>query len=102
VLTKQAVIQPLEETEITLIDMEMRKALQTVTTIRSLAREITNISNFQEYLLGLLFNTLFRATITPDKPLTDHQKRALMLASIICHRLDHWDEAWPPQEWHNL
>jgi hypothetical protein len=98
-LTKHKEIQPLNERDITFTDKEIQKALQTVSCIRSLAQEITNISNFQEYLLGLLFNTLFRATITPGKPLTDHQRRALILASIICHRLDHWDEPWPPEEW---
>jgi DNA-binding response OmpR family regulator len=102
VITKQDEIQALNQDEITSTDLEVEKALQIISAIRSLAREATNISNFQEYLFGLLFNTIFRATITPDDPLTDHQKRALMLASIICHRLDHWNDPWPPEEWREL
>ena len=95
-------IQSIPVDRFRLIDPEIRKSLEIIAMIRTLAYETIAISNAREYLLGLLFNTIFRATITPDKPLTDHQKRALMLASIICHRLDHWDEPWPPEEWDNL
>jgi CheY-like chemotaxis protein len=84
------------------IDPEMRKSLEIIAIIRNLARETGGSSSAREYLLGLLFNAIFRATITPNKPLTGNQKRALMLASIICHRLDHWDEPWPPEEWRDL
>ena len=101
-ITGQKEIQLLDKSEVISTDQEMQKALETISSIRLLARESTNISNFQEYLFGLLFNTIFRATITPDDPLTDHQKRALMLASIICHRLDYWDMPWPPEEWQRL
>jgi len=99
VITKQTEVQALDEGEIISTDGEIEKALQVISMVRSLAREATGISNFQEYLFGLLFNTIFRATITPDDPLSEHQKRALMLASIICHRLDHWNEPWPPNTW---
>ena len=102
VITKQDEIQALNQDDINSTDQEAEKALQIISAVRSLAREATKISNFREYLFGLLFNTIFRATITPDDPLTDHQKRALMLASIICHRLDHWNEPWPPEEWRDI
>jgi CheY-like chemotaxis protein/thiamine kinase-like enzyme len=101
-ITKYEKIQPPMESEIAFIDKEIQKALLTVSIIRSLALEITNVSNFREYLFGLLFNSIFRATITPDKPLTENQKRALVLASIICRRLDHWDKPWPPEEWREI
>jgi CheY-like chemotaxis protein len=84
------------------IDNGVVKAIQTISILRRTAREISHITDARQYLLGLLFNTIFRATITPEKPLTEHQKRALILASMICHRLDHWDEPWPPEEWRNL
>ena len=84
------------------IDPEIRKSLDIIAIIRNLAHETSSRSSAREYLLGLLFNAIFRATITPEKPLTGNQKRALMLASIICHRLDHWDEPWPPEEWRDL
>ncbi len=81
------------------------KIIQTISIIRSLARECTGITDIHQYLVGLLFNTLFRATIiknTSDPSELKSQYRALMLASIICHRLDHWDEPWPPENWLNL
>lgn len=98
-ITGQQEIASLSKNAVASNDQEIQKVLGAISIIRSTARESTNISNFREYLFGLLFNTIFRATITPDDPLSDHQKRALMLASIICHRLEHWDEPWPPEEW---
>ncbi|GAB4503345.1 MAG: hypothetical protein Fur0043_03370 [Anaerolineales bacterium] len=83
-------------------DAEIKKSMQTISLLRQLAREITGIEDARQYLLGLLFNTLFRATITRENKLSHSQYRALMLASIICHRLEHWDEPWPPEEWKNL
>ena len=81
---------------------EVEKALQTISLLRRLASQCTDISDAHQYLLGLLFNTLFRATITGDTAFKLSQQRALMLASIICHRLDHWNDSWPPKEWSNL
>lgn len=82
-------------------DPEMRKALQVISAIRRLAAKHTPISDAREYLLGLFFNTVFRATLIAE----DHiacQRRALMLASILAHRLDHWNEPWPPPTWGNI
>jgi CheY-like chemotaxis protein len=78
---------------------EMEKALLTISHLRALARECTGISDAHQYLIGLLFNTVFRATITTSNQRRQCQHRALMLASILCHRLDHWGEPWPPPEW---
>jgi CheY-like chemotaxis protein len=98
-ITGQKEINALKKDENISGDQEIQKVFDTVSIIRSIARESTAISNFREYLFGLLFNTIFRATITPNEPLNAHQQRALMLASIICHRLEHWGEPWPPKEW---
>jgi CheY-like chemotaxis protein len=83
-------------------DLIVKKSIQTISLLRKLARETSGISDARQYLLGLLFNTLFRATIIGNSAQQISQYRALMLASIICHRLDHWDEPWPPKEWDNL
>ncbi|MFZ5910874.1 MAG: phosphotransferase [Chloroflexota bacterium] len=83
-------------------DPDVKKSMQTISLLRKLAQEITGISDARQYLLGLLFNTLFRATIISETARTMSQYRALMLASIICHRLDHWNEPWPPEEWKNI
>jgi CheY-like chemotaxis protein len=80
---------------------EFAKALEVITILRSLAEQCTGVSDAREYILGLLFNTVFRATIIkPER--ADCRKRILMLASILCHRLEHWDEPWPPKEWQQL
>ncbi len=81
---------------------DMSKLIQTISKIRSLARKCTGITEARQYLIGLLFNTIFRATIIKEDASESERKsqyRALMLASVICHRLDHWDEPWPPEHW---
>ncbi len=91
---------PVDDLELS--PLEFRKSLEIISIIRTLAYEITGISNAREYLLGLLFNSIFRATIIPKGKLSYSQYRALMLASIICHRLDHWNDPWPPAEWKDI
>lgn len=95
-------IKGMELTESVEAQSEMKKAMLTISHLRSLARECTGISDARQYLLGLLFNTLFRATISSTNQRKQNQQRALMLASILCHRLDHWEEAWPPPQWFNF
>jgi hypothetical protein len=80
----------------------IKKALETISILRSLALQRTGISNGREYVLGLLFNIIFRATISRYKYPDKGPHQALILASIACHRLDHWDEIWPPLEWKKL
>ncbi len=97
-------IQSFEDLEIftVLENKRIKKALQTISILRSLAFQRTGISDAREYVFGLLFNTIFRATISYYKYPQKGQHQALILASIICHRLDHWDEPWPPLEWDSL
>jgi len=83
-------------------DAEVRKSMQTISLLRQLAREVTGIADARQYLLALLFNTLFRATITGEAAQTLSQHRAFMLASILCHRLEHWNEPWPPEAWKDV
>jgi CheY-like chemotaxis protein len=87
-------LEPLENVE-KIQNMEIQKILHTISILRKLARKCTDTTDAWPYLIGLLFNTLFRATIVKGLA----QQRALMLASILCHRLDHWDEPWPPKNW---
>ena len=83
-------------------DDDTEKLLKTVAVIRKLARQSTGIVDAREYLISLLFNTIFRATIIPPKTQEKNQQRALMLASMLCYRIEHWDDAWPPETWNNL
>jgi DNA-binding NarL/FixJ family response regulator len=101
---KQKKIRGFERLEIASITSNERieKALKTISILRSLAFQHTGISDAREYLFGLLFNTVFRATIAHDKFPHKDENRTLMLASIICHRIDHWDVPWPPLEWEKL
>lgn len=92
-------IKSLELTEEIEAQNETKKAMSVISHLRCLAREVTGISDARQYLIGLLFNTLFRATISTTSPRKPCQQRALMLASILCHRLDHWDTDWPPPHW---
>lgn len=80
-------------------DTDIVKAMQTISALRLLAHEITGESETRLYLWGVLLNTLFRITIlNPQRDLLQ-QQRSMMLASILCHRLDHWGEPWPPAAW---
>lgn len=83
-------------------DGETHKLLHTIAIIRRLAVQCTQINDSRQYLLGLYFNTIFRATITRR----DHQQksdlRTWMLASMLCRRLSHWNDPWPPEEWKSI
>jgi DNA-binding response OmpR family regulator len=81
---------------------ETQKLLATIAAIRRLAVQCTKITDARQYLLGLYFNTIFRATITTREQHRKSDLRAWMLASILCHRLSHWDDPWPPAAWENL
>ncbi len=102
IVAQQTQIKELEESEMESTDPGIQKALQTISILRSLARQCTGITDARQYLLGLLFNTIFRATINSNEKHHERQGRALMLAGIFCHRLDHWDDPWPPQEWQSI
>jgi CheY-like chemotaxis protein len=81
---------------------ETKKLLDTIATIRRLAVQCTGITDARQYLLGLYFNTIFRATINSREQQLKSELRAWMLASILCQRLSHWNDSWPPKEWENL
>lgn len=82
---------------------DLEKAVSVIGGIRKLARAVTGEADAYTYLWGLLLNTLFRATLYPSPPpYPPVILRSLMFASILCHRLDHWGQAWPPDEWPNL
>jgi ActR/RegA family two-component response regulator len=85
----------------TLANAETQKLLDTIAAIRRLAVRCTGIQDIRQYLLGLYFNTIFRATIVSREP-KKSELRAWMLASILCHRLAHWGDAWPPAGWSDL
>jgi ActR/RegA family two-component response regulator len=86
-------------------DDETRKLLEVIEVIRRLAVQCTGITDFRQYLLGLYFNTIFRATIKSQEHKSSREMkelRAWMLASILSHRLAAWNEPWPPEQWNRV
>jgi hypothetical protein len=74
--------------------------MQVIAGLRKLAYQCSGEIDSLPYLWGLLLNALFRAGLQPRNGKAHQLKRTLMLASIICHRLDHWnDPRWPPSNW---
>ncbi len=98
---KQKNIQGFEEAETRSEDPRIEKALQTISILRTLAVKYTGITDAREYLFGLLFNMIFRALML-RKTGAPNSKRAALLASLICHRLDHWDDPWPTAEFNHI
>ena len=95
---KQTEIKPFDEADVNSDDPDIDKALKTISILRRLAFQATGISNAREYVIGLFFNMLFRSALVHkiDPPKSE---RPLLLAGLICHRLDHWNEPWPPVAW---
>lgn len=78
---------------------EANRVLCIISGLRSVAQRQTGIPDMRQYLWGVLLNTVFRATLLPDKDEFAFQReRTLLLGSIISHRLDHWDMPWPNEE----
>lgn len=95
-------IDDIQKEDPALANDETQKLLETVAVIRHLAVQCTTITDMRQYLLGLYFNIIFRATIISRDQHRKSELRAWMLATILCHRLAHWSESWPPEEWENM
>jgi hypothetical protein len=95
---EQKKVGVIEASKTTSEDPRIEKALQTISILRSMALRQTRVTDAREYMLGLLFNMMFRAVMLHK---TDPQKsrHPMLLASLICHRLDHWDDpCWSPPD----
>ena len=85
-------------------NQRLEKTYRVIRTLRRLANEVTRERDARPYLWGLVFNALFRASLVLKDENALIQRppnlmRSLMFASILAHRLDHWDEPWPPPDW---
>lgn len=92
---KQTTIEAFEPAEMTSEDPRIEKALHTISTLRELANKHAKITDVREYLYGLLFNMMFRSAMI-YKFFPNKKQQSLLLAGLICDRLDHWDEPWSP------
>jgi DNA-binding NarL/FixJ family response regulator len=89
--------EPLRPTEEMLASDELHKAIEVINGLRNIARQITGYSNMKEHVWGLLFDALFAAFLTSDDE--ESKERALILSSVLCGRLRHWNSPWPPKAW---
>lgn len=101
-------------------DNDLKKAYNVIRFLRQKADGLLDYEKERHYLWGLLFNAVFRLTILQEKlaellksvspshapnhkdkidQLRLEQQRALIISVLICYRLDHWNEAWPPKSW---
>lgn len=65
------------------------KTASVVTSLRRLAQDMTSESDIRQYLWGLLFNAVYVALLLRKRG--EHapiRKRAVLLAGLICQRLD--------------
>lgn len=81
---------------------EVEKAIRVITKLRELAVTQARVQDARQYYWGLLLNSVFRATMAKDPDGSSgndlSQERTLLLGSLICHCLDHWDERWPTSD----
>lgn len=90
-------VMPLKPTARLLGNPSTHKALEVISGLRNLAREVTGYSDFREYLWGLLFDALFVSMLASDETL--QRDRAMLLGAVLCGRLECGEKGWPPAGW---
>ena len=77
---------------------EALKAFNAIDHLRYLADRATSYMDVREYYWGLLLDALFAAALAPAG--SRQQKCALLLAAVLCGRLENWGtNEWPPLGW---
>lgn len=51
----------------------------------------------REYLWCMLLSAI--SAVVQDDPISDCIRRSYLLAGVLCHRLDHFHDSWPPASW---
>ena len=99
-----AAVEPLELAAVSeslprsLSGSQARKPLEVIRRLRRLAHKATGYADSQEYAWGLLLNALYTASLPSTTP--SQKTRAILLAALLCDRLQHWvAEDWPPPDW---
>jgi CheY-like chemotaxis protein len=87
---------PLDPTPRLQNDPACLKALTVISGLRDLMYQVTSYQDCREYLWGMLLTALFVATLAPER--SSQRERALLIAAVICRRLEGWDRTWPPAD----
>lgn len=82
----------------------VQKAFGAIRRLRQLAAQLTRFEQMQEYYWALLMETLI--SVVREEPEADDPKVAALLktraqisAALLCERLAHWGQPWPPKAW---
>jgi hypothetical protein len=79
---------------------EIKKAVEVINGLRSMAHKVTRYRDIREYYWGLLMETAFSLTLVDaDSP---RWWRSLLLSSVLCSRLNNWGSEWPSAEMPSL
>ena len=92
--------KPLRSTPRLRANPEARKAMKTIGLLRQLAREVTGYQDMREYYWGLLLDALVGSALSVKGSTT--QQRGLLLAAVLCDRLEHWNTRPPPSGYPSL
>ena len=76
-----------------MVSDEFKKAIKVINHLRAMAYEITQFSDFREYLWGLLFDSVFVASIFEGL----QRDQALLFGAVVCQRLKNAGLA--PEKW---
>ena len=79
---------------------EIKKAVETINGLRSIAHKVTSYQDIHEYYWGLLLDTSFSLTLAEIR--SPRWWRALLLSSLLCSRLNDWGREWPPANWPSI
>ena len=81
-------------------DEEIKKALEVIHGLRSIAHEVTRCEDMHEYYWGLLLDAFFSLKLT--EPYSPKWRQGLLLSSLLCARLKNWGRIWPLAGWLSL
>jgi CheY-like chemotaxis protein len=78
-------------------DGEIRKTVEVINGLRSIAHRVTRFEDMHEYYWGLLLDAFFSLKLAdPNSP---KWLRGLLLSSLLCTRLREWGRMWPTADW---
>ena len=112
-LIEPKALMPEQQLAVFPTDSEAGKAFAVICAWRELASSVLGVGggDKRQYYYGLLFNALFRLTLLlreqGDEAFAGSEKlsqatRCLILAGLLCQRLENWNKSWPLREWETV